>query len=407
MFASAQQKSPGGDRLANTLVQSQDTQGKGLGERVFLEQIIVKNVRNLEEMELRFTPGLNFLTGPNGSGKTSILEAVSLLCRGQSFRTPNIRTVIRHGEAELGVWGQVGDEVRGTMRVAFSKNRLNETEVKINGALVRRASELVETMPIQVITADSAEIVLGPPKARRRYLDWGLVHERSGYLTWRREYQRVLRQRNTCLRSGPGKEQDRLLDAWDDRLAEVGQRIAQDQADYLEAIRIRLADILFALGETGDAPVPVSLDYHPGWCEEGEDLLSVIRSTRERDVKLGRTLAGPHAADIRIQVGQHSAARVLSRGEAKSLVQALNVAQADQLQRSKGRSSLFLVDELAAELDERRRLNFLDLLGIRQYQVLAASAVPLGELGQRDARLGKYRLFHVEQGQARQSLDNE
>ena len=358
-------------------------------------------------MELRFAPGLNFVTGPNGSGKTSILESVSLLCRGQSFRTPNIRTVIRHGEEGLGVWGQVGDEVRGTLKVAFNKNRLNETEVKINGTEVRRASELVESMPIQVITADSAEVVLGPPKARRRYLDWGLVHERSGYLTWRREYQRILRQRNTCLRSELGKDQDRLLDAWDDRLAEIGQRIAQYQAEYLEAINIRLVEVLLALGETGDSPLPVSLNYHPGWVEDGEELLSVLHSTRERDVKLGRTVVGPHAADVQIQVGEHSAARILSRGEAKSLAQALNVAQADQLHKAKGRSSLFLVDELAAELDEQRRLKFLDLLRARQYQVLAASAIPLGEPGQRDARLGEYRLFHVEQGRARQDLDNE
>lgn len=357
-------------------------------------------------MELRFIPGLNFLTGANGSGKTSILEAVSLLCRGQSFRTPNIRNIICHAKDGLGVWGQAKDEVRGTLKVAFTKNRLNQAEVKINGAEVRRASELVESMPIQVITADSSEIILGPPKARRRFLDWGLVHQKSGYLTWRREYQRILRQRNTCLRAGFGKERERLLEAWDNRLAEIGHRIAEQQADYLSDINTRLQEVLQALNETSDSPAPVSLHYHPGWSEEGEDLLTMIRATRERDVKLGRTVVGPHAADIRIQVGEHSAAHVLSRGESKSLAQALNVAQADQLHRAKGRSSLFLVDELAAEVDERRRLKFLDLLAIRRYQVLAASAVALDESGQASGRFSEYRLFHVEQGRARQQQDN-
>lgn len=371
---------------------------------MLLEQLIVKNVRNLAETELRFAPGLNFLTGANGSGKTSLLESVSLLCRGKSFRTPNIRNVICHGEEGLGVWGQLQDEVRGSMNVAFAKNRQNETEVKINGAEVRRASELVETMPMQVITADSGEIVHGPPKIRRRFLDRGLVHERSGYLTWRREYQRVLRQRNTCLRSDPGKEQVRLLDAWEERLGEIGQRIVQYQADYVDTINRRLQEVKLALEEMGEASVSVSLVYHPGWSEEGEQLLSVLRSTRQRDVKLGRTLAGPHAADIRIQAGEHLAAKVLSRGEAKSLAQALNVAQADQLHRAKGRNSLFLVDELAAELDERRRMTFLDLLTHRRYQVLAASAIPLGVADTRKGQSWQCRLFHVEQGRVRQSV---
>lgn len=372
---------------------------------MFLQQIVIQRVRNLKDTEIDLAQGLNFLVGPNGSGKTSILEAVSLLCRGQSFRTPNIGNVICHGKEDLAVWGRAEDEVRGTFGVAFHKNRLNETEVRLNGRQVQRASELVEIMPIQVVTADSTTLVLGPPKTRRRYLDWGLIHERSGYLTWRREYQRVLRQRNTCLRSESGRNQQNQLDAWDVRLVEIGEKIARYQADYVAAINSRLQEVLIALQDIGTAQASVNLVYHPGWTEDQEAFLGIIRSSRQRDVKLGRTAAGPHAADVRIQIEKHAAAQVLSRGEAKSLAQALTVAQADRLDRAKGRKSLFLVDEIASELDARRRVRFLELLATRQYQVLAASAVPLSEFDQSDVRLGTYRLFHVEQGRSKEEAE--
>ena len=364
---------------------------------MFLNELIIEGVRNLKSPHLTFNDTLNFLIGPNGSGKTSVLEAVSLLCRGQSFRSPNIANVIRHGASALSVWGEVHDEVRGTLKVAFQKTRANETEVRVNGEDIQRASALIEFMPLQVITAESANLVLGAPKARRRFMDWGLVHEHSAYLSWRREYQRVLRQRNTCLRSVAEEGNWQLLDAWDRQLVEVGERIAGVHRAYVEAVDQGLQAVLSELAGAGEAQ-EIMVSYHPGWPED-EDYSEVVGSSRQKDVKLGRTMAGPHAADIRIQVANRAAARILSRGEAKSLSQALNLAQADRLHQAAGRKCLFLVDELAGELDAERRGLFLALLASRGYQALAASAIALDGLGGADAWDGGQGLFHVEQGE--------
>ena len=373
---------------------------------MFLKELIIEGVRNLRSPRLTFDSTLSFLIGANGSGKTSVLEAVSLLCRGQSFRSPNVASVIRYGAPSLSVWGEIEDEARGALKVALLKTRTNETEVRVNGEDVQRASKLIEYMPLQIITAESASLVLGAPKARRRFMDWGLVHEHSAYLSWRREYQRVLRQRNACLRD-QGRATD-LLDAWDQRLVDVGQRIASVQAEYVQAVNQRLQTVLSELTAAPEEGQEVKISYHPGW-QEAEDYSEVVRSSRQRDVKLGRTVAGPHASDVRVEVSKRAASRILSRGEAKSLSLALNIAQADRLQVATGRRSLFLVDELAGELDAKRRGLFLTLLASRPYQALAASAIALDSLGAKEAWLGEqgkhggHGLFHVEQGQVTRS----
>ena len=364
---------------------------------MFLKALAIEGVRNLRCPELHFDKPLNFLVGANGSGKTSILESVSLLCRGQSFRSPNIGTVIRHGESSLSVWGEMEDEVRGTLKVAFRKTRTNETEARVNGEDIHRASKLIEYLPLQVITAESADMVLGAPKARRRFMDWGLAHEYGAYLSLRREFQRVLRQRNTCLRRVAEGGAPDLLDAWDRQLTEVGQRIATMQSNYVNQVNEGMQAVLPDLMEENEAGQCVTVSYYSGW-QEGEDFSEVIHATRQRDVKLGRTVAGPQASDIRIQISNRMASRIVSRGEARALSQALSVAQADRLHEATGRRSLFLVDELAGELDARRRGQFLALLASREYQVLAASAVELESLGELAAQQG-CGMFHVEQGQ--------
>ena len=355
-------------------------------------------MRNLRETSLDLGAGLNLLLGPNGSGKTAVLESAALLCRGQSFRTPNIRSVIHYDEQDLHVNGTACDEKRGLLSVTFSKNRQNEAKVRLNYSELHRASELAQLMPLQVITADSAALVLGGPKGRRRFLDWGIFHEQQVYLQWRKEYQRALRQRNAMLRNTPTRGWEAQIEAWDQRLADAGEKIVASQKAYVQAINAHLREILLAMERPPGGNKDIELTYYAGWPESDTNYLQIIRATRQRDVKLGRTVAGPQAADFRIHVGNRSAAQVLSRGESKSLAQALYLAQADRYFQATGRRCLFLLDELASELDARARTEFMVLLVSKRYQVLAASAVEIDELVGTKALLETSKLFHVEQG---------
>ena len=373
---------------------------------VFLKELNLARVRNLRDADLSFAQGLNLLFGPNGSGKTAILESIALLCRGQSFRTPNIRSVICHTEQDLAVSGLVADEKRGLLRVGFAKNRSNEVRVQVNGAELHRASELALLMPVQVITADSAALVLGGPKGRRLFLDWGLFHEHTAYLGWRKEYHRALRQRNAWLRERPSQGWGAQLEAWDVRLSEACARITESQGAYVQRVNDLLRDLLLTMKSSPGGEEQIALSYYPGWPEEQGNYLETIRASRQRDVKLGRTVAGPQAADVRIQLGKRSAARVLSRGEAKTLAQAMHLAQAEEMFQATGRRCLFLVDELASELDARARAEFIALLIAKKYQVVAASAVELDEIRGQAARVGDCRLFHVEQGRITEQVDN-
>jgi len=163
-----------------------------------LRRLRITDVRCLAEAELALDPARNYIYGPNGAGKTSILEAIYLLGRGRSFRTRQIRRLVRYGRSGLAVFGEVGDGPRlRRIGVAFNQGRL---EKKIDGSAAAGTAALVEILPVHAIDPSSHELIQGGPSERRRFLDWGVFHVEHGYLdTWRR-YRRLLGQRNAALK---------------------------------------------------------------------------------------------------------------------------------------------------------------------------------------------------------------
>ncbi|NJN51398.1 MAG: DNA replication/repair protein RecF [Gammaproteobacteria bacterium] len=357
-----------------------------------LARLEITHVRNLKAVAVDLADGLNLFYGANGAGKTSILEAVHLLARGRSFRTHRIGSVITRGEEALWVFAQLEDERRGKTGVGFHKRRDNVAEIRVNGVPERRVSTVAAVLPLQVLLPDGADLVLGHPGERRRFLDWGMFHVEHGSLALLRDYQRALRQRNVILRAARGREDSlgRDIDTWDEGLIALAVRVDEMRRHYVSALTPVFDAQLTAL--SGD--LAVELKYLSGWAD-GVPYEKSLRDSRARDVKSGSTHPGPHRADLRLRAGGQAAAETLSRGQAKVVASALRLAQAEQIATVAGRSSVFLMDDVGAELDRAHNERFFGVLSRMGCQVLATGTAPLRLEGHFQ---GRQQMFHVEHG---------
>lgn len=357
-----------------------------------LARLEITQVRNIAQIAIDLCAGLNLIYGSNGAGKTSILEAVHLLARGRSFRTHRIGSVIARGSEALWVHAQLHDEHQGVLGVGLHKRRDNVAELRVNGVPERRLSSIAGLLPLQVLLPDGADLVLSHPGERRRFLDWGMFHVEHASLPVLRDYQRALRQRNVILRAARGREDalGRDMDSWDEQVVALA-----DQVDVLRRAYVAELVPAFAAALEGLSPgLEVELRYQSGW-SDGVSFEKSLRESRARDVKSGATHPGPHRADLRLRSAGHVAAETLSRGQAKVVASALRLAQAAQIAGATGRTSVFLMDDVGAELDAPHGERFFAALGALGCQVLATGTAPADY--ERHFPGGQ-RVFHVEHG---------
>jgi DNA replication and repair protein RecF len=352
---------------------------------VRFNRLEVSYFRNLSAVTVDLAPGLNTFYGDNGAGKTALLEAVHLLCRGRSFRTHKTQTLIQSGLDQLVVRGIVLDEARGLTTLAISKDRQARTEMRLNGEVERRLSEVARLTPLQVMLPDIAELVFGGPANRRSWLDWGTFHVKPSYLELLRKYLRAVKQRNVLLKD---KAESQTLKPWHEEVARLGESVTADRQNYLEQLLPHFNTILAEL-----APgLSLQMHYRRGWGRD-ESLSKLLADSNPREVKYASTLWGPHRADVQIRVDGTPAGAILSRGQGKLVASALQIGQASLLAESEQRSTVFLIDDAGAELDLAHNARFFGLLQRLGGQILATTTRRPGS--DTDTMQG---VFHVEHG---------
>lgn len=345
-----------------------------------IEYLEIQHLRNIDAARLSFSPSMNLITGLNASGKTSLLEAISILLQGKSFRTPRIDQLIMHDKTSMLIIGRY-TQGRHAYQIGLQRGNKNTT-VKINGQVVTKMSELVAKLPLFILTPETHELLASGPKIRRQFLDWGVFHVEHHYLdNWQR-FHRILRQRNSSLRQ---KMTKKMVQAWDQPLAEYAYVLHLSRSNYLEKLKQQFSHVCSALLD-----LDVSIQYRPGW-DEKTGLLEQIKTQYEQDSERGFTQLGPQRADLRFIVDGYHAQNVLSRGQQKLLICALTLAQLSVLQLD----TAILVDDLPAELDPVRRRVLLQSLQNTGAQVFVTATEP----GLLDIQSWPdKKLFHVEHG---------
>jgi DNA replication and repair protein RecF len=367
-----------------------------------IKRLQIGGVRNLEKVEIDDCGSVNVFTGANGSGKTSILESIFILARARSFRSHKLGPVINHLATRCVVFGELQDQ--STIGVMRSRN--DQQLFKINGNPVHTASQLAELLPLQLINAETFSLLEGGPSVRRQFLDWGVFHVEPEFLFHWRRIQKAIKHRNSLLRRGAvnnryGAENGRIIDSelapWDTELVQCAEAVDAMRAAYIRRLQphfLHLLNVLVAL----DKP---EILYRRGWPED-LSLSQVLERDKQRDLQHGNTHSGPQRADLDVRVGGRPAEDVLSRGQEKLLACALMLAQGVLLHELTGKTCIYLVDDLPAELDRQHRQTLCQQLSAMRSQVFVTATDP-DSLRDCWPTGSTTKWFHVEHGQVTSS----
>ncbi len=366
-----------------------------------LERLELVDFRNHPAIALDLSPGPSLLVGPNGAGKTSVLEAIGYLATLASHRIGQDSILVRVG-ASTAVIRTAAVRAGRTILVDLEIRPGSGVRGRVNRAPSPRARDLLGIVRATLFAPEDLALVRGDPEERRRFLDMLAIQRLPRYQAIRHDYDRVLRQRNTLLRSaggrlptGPGLA---TLDVWDEKLAGTGGELWAERLRLIDAIR---APVERSYQELAARPDSVEMIYvssvlgneaaDPEPNPLAQALRERLRGDRVREVERGITLSGPHRDELALSLRGLPARTHASHGEAWSLALALRLG-AHQLLTSEGEEPVLLLDDVFAELDRRRRKRLADF-AVTVEQTIITASLP-DEL---PAEL-KATMFHVKPG---------
>lgn len=345
----------------------------------YLTELRVRRLRALEALEIAPDGGANLITGHNGAGKTTVLEAVFLLSRGRSFRGGDARQLIGQGATSADLSAHVASS-ESTFRVGLALEGRN-LRARLNGVGGAKRAEIARILPVLSLDARLMDLVDRGPERRRRLLNWVTFHVEPAFnAAWGR-FRRSLKQRNAGLRE---KAKAEAIMAWDGEFCRAAVAMEGKRSSVADRLRPRFARIAGEL-----MGLEADWDYYQGWPRD-KSLADSLRTGLKGDRKLGMTRFGPQRSDLVLRLETRRARYVASRGQQKLLAAALMLAATELLTEEGAGRPVLLADEPLVELDSGHADKLLEaLLGTgSQVFVTAVDGAPYSSiLGPLEIRL--------------------
>ena len=316
-----------------------------------LAQLKLRDFRNYARLDVSFTPGFQVFLGDNAQGKTNILEAIYLMATLRSFRGVGGAQMIRHGQKGYFVGGTVVGQGERDIKIYWSAA---ERKLSLDQQPVRRLTDYLGALRVVVFCTEDLQLVKGPGRGRRRFIDLLLSQTHPGYLTLLQRYAGALRSRNALLKQRVPDEA--ALDSFSIELVKAGEEIIR--------LRHELAPKLSPLARLAYRRVShdaeeLRLTYSP---TVKADFAVELAQSRARERTFRSTLIGPHRDDLDFRLNDRPAGQYGSEGQKRTLAIALKMAQAEYLTGIHGSPPILLIDDVMGELDAKRRAGFMPLL---------------------------------------------
>lgn len=366
--------------------------------------------RNLEVAQLEFGSQFTVLHGRNGAGKTNVLEGIYFVSTLRSFRTSEMRALVRRGCAAARVELSADDPTVGlttklSVRIDVGERSTRRTAA-VDGKTVRAAADFYGRVQAVLFTPEDLAVLRGSPSGRRQFLDRVLFARERAHITDVQRYEKLMRSRNQVLKGDdPAAERERLIETYDDGLSEVGARLWSRRVDVVTELR---APFEAAFAQIHGDSLAARLRYVSRIDDEGvedEDarraaLRSGLLERRELDLIRGTTSVGPHRDDLEVMLDGAPAATFASQGQSRALVLAFKIAEMRSARQRDGQAPLLLLDDVSSELDPTRNAQLFETLGREAGQCILTTTAPhfikLGndversEIEVREGRLGPF-----------------
>ncbi|MBV2130252.1 DNA replication/repair protein RecF [Arsukibacterium indicum] len=366
-----------------------------------LQSLQLSQFRNISALAITAHPEFNLIYGENGSGKTSLLEAIYYLAHGRSFRSRVHQRLIKDDTEQFTLHAKVSNNQQ-SYSLGLQRSRSSELLLRLNGANVQRLAEFAELLPVQLLTPDSFRLFFGGPKERRQFFDMGVFHVEPGFFPVWLQFNRVLKQRNALLKQR--RRYDDEFAYWDQQFANLAWQLQAQRHKYVQ----QLAESYNLLVENNALLADISMQLQSGWPERinsEQALLELLQQNFEQDSRQGFSQYGPQKADLKLKKAQLNVEEVLSRGQLKVLLFALKIAQNNVISNSGSKQPLLLIDDLASELDVSSTQVVFEYLTQINSQVFI-TAINADQVSPYIAAQ-RSKMFHVEHGQITARTDED